>query len=60
MSLSQYEAESKTQAITNLYLASLMGPQKALYDLTEEQLKSDDIRHKTEYLQARSDLQKVQ
>ena len=38
MSLSQYEAESKTQAITNLYLASLMGPQKALYDLPEEQL----------------------
>jgi len=31
-SLTQFEAESKTQAMTNLYISSLVGPHKAVYE----------------------------
>jgi hypothetical protein len=31
-SLTQFEAESKTQAMTNLYISSLVGPHKQAYE----------------------------
>ena len=55
--MTQFEAETKTQSLTNLYLACLLGPQKAVY---EERTKSmtEEMKLKVAYLKDRSDEQR--
>ena len=53
LTLTQYEAESKTQSLTNLYLASLIGPQKAVYQ--EKADSTWEVKEKLAYMRARND-----
>ena len=43
MSITEYEFESKSQALTNLYLSALIGPPKQVYTYDTDPLVTQDM-----------------
>lgn len=49
MEVAEYDNIAKSEALINLYLASLVGPSEEIFDLSEKEIEKLSSKEKIEY-----------